>query len=175
MNETRTIDNLFAFLWAFSFSLSVFFVNTAWAEIRTVPEKTSTYFSAFLLAFMIPLIITALIWVSGRFVENIYLLTTAWCGCLYSMVYLVYFLFLMVSVGIGVLQVQTMEFHMNVLVFGLLVFPFLIPCISLWFLIKKYSCEEKKSIKKDVAYILAFLYMGIIFTLQFYAYSFLWA
>jgi hypothetical protein len=173
MSENRTIDTLFAFLWGFSFSLSVFFVNTTLADIKHYPEKAPAYFSALLLAFMIPLIITALIWVIGRFSENIYLLTTAWCGELYSMVYLVYFLFLMVIVGIGAFQAQAMEFHINVLMLGFLLCPFLIPCLSLWFLIKKYSRKDKP-IKIDVAYILAFLYMGIIFMIQFYAYSFFW-
>lgn len=170
MSESRTLDTLFGFIWAASFTLSIFLANTAWGEMTIAPEKTAMYWSSLALIFVVPLIFTAIIWILGRISDKVYLLTIGWFGVLYSIFYTVYTFLILVVVGI--LQPAFGDPRMVGLVIGWVIVPFLIPGILVWFLLKKYATNYKGDVKKDFVYIFGYLYIGLIFTIQFYAYTF---
>jgi len=142
--------------------------------MSSAPEKATLDFYLFTLIFIVPLVITAIIWIIGRISDKIYLLTTGWFGVLFSAVLTAY-LFIYVIV-IGVFQpvgvpLTSDDPKILAVSLGYVVLPFLIPGILVWLLLKKYSLDSQKGVKNDFVYILGYLYMGIIFTIQFYAFS----
>lgn len=155
------MNSLFSYIWAASFAISIFTFNSAVAA-----EAPMGRWTGYALIFIIPLLLTAIIWVIGRLGEKTSVSLVAWFGVIYSFFYSLIFIFYLV------IPTNLIENIGSGVTISILFFPLIASVIGLLFLERKYEKFLGKTLtKKDLIFIFSFMFIGVIYFVQFYGYS----